>query len=151
MANRNRNVPTFRKIRANDFLALSIHTEPNSPPSFTTRTGIPVTLIEIVGRVVSLQRTDETLTFHLYDGSGNFNCIQFLHQHPESVVTREIAIRQAELVEARKQVQVFGKIGLSPDGALQLIGCSVMVEEGPNVETLHILGCMRQAEREYRR
>ncbi|KAG6526866.1 hypothetical protein ZIOFF_016869 [Zingiber officinale] len=86
-------------------------------------------------------RTDETLTLHLYDGNDTITCIQFLHRHPESVVPREIVIRQAEIVDAGKAVRVRGKIRLSPDGELQLIGCSVMVKEDPNVETLHILKC----------
>ncbi|KAG6473722.1 hypothetical protein ZIOFF_067639 [Zingiber officinale] len=87
----------FWKLRAYDFLSLSIHIHPNSPPSFTTRRGRPVSLIETVGRVVSVQRTDETLTIRVYDGSSSIPCILFLQPHAEHgdyvVVSPDIARR----------------------------------------------------------
>ncbi|KAG6508199.1 hypothetical protein ZIOFF_033571 [Zingiber officinale] len=48
-------------------------------------------------------------------------------------------LRLAESPVAGKLVRVKGKIGLSQDGELQLTRCSVMVEEGPDVEYLHIV------------
>ncbi|KAG6523371.1 hypothetical protein ZIOFF_013227 [Zingiber officinale] len=136
------NQDRYWKLRASDFLSLSIHTHPNSPPSFTTQRGRSVSLIETVGRVVNVQHTDETLTIHIYDGSDSIPCILFLQPHAEHdddpVVSLDIARRQAASVDSEKLVKVRGKIALSPDGALQLIGCSVTVKHGPNVEVLHI-------------
>ncbi|KAG6527186.1 hypothetical protein ZIOFF_009280 [Zingiber officinale] len=122
----------YWKLRTSDFLYFSIHTHPNSPPSFTTQRGRSVSLIETVGRVVNVQHTDETLTIHIYDDSDSIPCILFLQPHAEHgddpVVSPDITRRQAASVDSEKLVKVRGKIALSPDGALQLIGCCVTVK-----------------------
>ncbi|KAG6469908.1 hypothetical protein ZIOFF_070841 [Zingiber officinale] len=99
----------YFKLRAFDFLSLSIHTHPNSPPSFTLK-GRPVARVETVGVVVSVTRIHETLTILVYDGSGCIPCTLFLQSQLEQGddlgVATEIARRQATLVDLGKLVRV---------------------------------------------
>ncbi|KAG6535014.1 hypothetical protein ZIOFF_008931 [Zingiber officinale] len=133
---------TYWSMRASDFLSISIHNEPYHPTTFTTQRGTPVSMVETLGRVISLQRTALTLSIRIYDGSGQIPCIQTLEPAHGTYVAPDIARRQAEPVELRKLVRVLGKLDLGPDGALQLIDCYFMVEHRPNADTLHIYNCM---------
>ncbi|KAG6521443.1 hypothetical protein ZIOFF_018562 [Zingiber officinale] len=99
------------------------------------------------------ERSHETLTILVYDGSDHIPCILFLQPQPEQGddlgVAAEITRGQAASVDLGKLVRVRGKITLSPDGALQLTASSVIVKRGPNAQTLHILECIEQASSVY--
>ncbi|KAG6472996.1 hypothetical protein ZIOFF_066903 [Zingiber officinale] len=65
---------------------------------------------------------------------------RFKWEARQKLVADDSEDAEVELVDAGKAVRVRGRIGLSPHGRLQLIGCFVMVEEDSNIETLvHIL------------
>ncbi|KAG6523372.1 hypothetical protein ZIOFF_013228 [Zingiber officinale] len=60
------------KLLARDFLSLTVHNSPNSPPSFFRR-GMQVWRVETVAVVVSKERTDDYLRFISRDRSASRN------------------------------------------------------------------------------
>ncbi|KAJ3692527.1 hypothetical protein LUZ60_012877 [Juncus effusus] len=152
------------KLLAADLLDLTVHT--TTPPSFS-RGNYPITHVEVLGIVVAHKPKPNHLLFLLDDGTGIIPCIMWLS--PRHIIgsassdptaeierqeeemrrrltdpTEEINREMAESVKHSELVRVRGKVSVYK-GEIQITVRDVVVENDPNMETLHWLDCIRLA------
>ncbi|KAJ6801374.1 OB-fold nucleic acid binding domain containing protein isoform X1 [Iris pallida] len=137
------------KLLAADLLSLTAR----SAGAGVSRAGRTITRAEAVGVVVSRDRANKFLRFHVDDGSGCVPCILWLNhrQRPGSGggpsymdLTAEVAAEHAAAVRLGALVRVRGRVGVFR-GSVQITVGDVVAERDANVEVLHWLQCVRLA------
>ncbi|XP_078447779.1 nucleic acid-binding, OB-fold-like protein [Wolffia australiana] len=141
------------KLLATELLGLTV--DPFSA-SFSTSAGHHVSNAEIIGMIVTRERRNDYLRFHVDDGTGCVPCVLWLNQrhliHSSSHLdllagSTQVHVEKTQLgslVCVRGRVSVFR-------GAVELVVSRVAVERDPHAEVLHWLQCISLARRCYGR
>ncbi|XP_057517526.1 CST complex subunit STN1 [Amaranthus tricolor] len=151
------------KLLAFDFNSLtkshSFSTSSSSNPIIFSRKGIPISLVEVFGIVVTRElKPDKFLRFSIDDGTGCVQCILWLNQltspyffrrrTPDVHAIAQMASIHCSRVQIGFSCRVRGRVS-SFHGLLQITVDDVVVERDPNYDVLHWLDCINLARKLY--